>query len=293
MGDMTRGALIFTGAAAATGVTVGVLAQKYAPVQETPATTPTIQASRIDGEIPLDASAVAWREAGSLKVALKPQQLASPMLEEATLDEMEVRALRTDRELGVLVRFASKQPGDLPGLASYGDAVAIQLPLRASGKQPPVTMGGPGQPVHIVRWSSIWQRDVDRGRSGVETIYPNVVRDVSPESVLPPRSARLYSPARAVGNPVAELRRRWPVEEAFAEGFGTLTALPEQRARAQGRHANDRWSVVISAPLDRSPSGDDIGEQLAVPIAFALWIGSDDNRGSRKHYADWIQCNLG
>jgi len=292
MGDMTRGALIFTAAAGATGVGVGVLAQRTAPKRPA-AAAPGIRAERIDADIPLDGGAGVWRAADSLKVALKPQQVAPPMLQLATLGEMELRALYNDRELAVLVRFASKRPEDLPGLASYGDAVAMQLPLRAADGQPPVTMGGPGQPVHIIRWSSIWQRDVDRGRSRVETIYPNTVRDVSPESVLPAATARLYSPGRAVGNPIAALARTWPVEEAFAEGFGTLTPLPAQRARARGRHAKDHWSVAIAAPLDRRPSGDVIGDQVSVPIAFALWIGSDDNRGSRKHYADWIVCTLG
>jgi len=291
MGEMTRGALIFTAAAGATGVGVGVLAQRNAPKRE-PAAKPGLLAARIDGDIRLDGEADIWKQADSLKVAVRPQQVAPPMLEQATLDEVELKAVHNDRELGVLVRFACKEPEELPGLASYGDAVAMQLPLRATDN-PPITMGGPGQPVHIIRWSSIWQRDVDRGRSRVETIYPNVVRDVSPESVLPPATATLYSPGRAVGNPVAALTRKWPVEEAFAEGFGTLTPLPEQRARAGGRHKKDQWSVVLAAPLDRRPSGDVISDQRSVPIAFALWIGADDNRGSRKHHTDWIQCTFG
>ena len=83
------------------------------------------------------------------------------------------------------------------------------------------------------------------------------------------------------------------MEEAFAEGFGTLTPLPDQRARAGARHENDHWSVVLAAPLDRRPSGDVISDQPGVPMAFALWIGADDNRGSRKHYTDWIHCTLG
>jgi hypothetical protein len=289
MGEITRGALIFTGAAAATGVGVGVLAQKYSP-PEPPQKAAPVPVPRIDGAISLSADDPAWKDADRTTVAVVPQQLAPPILVTPALDEIKLAALYNDRELGVLVEFPSAEPQDLPGLAAFGDAVAMQLPLAAG--TPPITMGGLGQPVHILRWSAVWQRDVDRGRSRVETIYPNTVRDVSPESVLPPESAELYSPGRAVGNPMSALERKWPVEEVYAEGFGSVTPFPRQRARAAGRHRDGRWSVVLAAPLDRRPHGDVLSDRTSVPVAFAVWIGSEGNRGSRTHYTDWVQCTL-
>lgn len=291
MGEMTRGALIFTAAAGAAGVGVGVLADRYGP-QGPPEPRPGLVAGRTDREIPLDPDAEEWTSQEALTVPVLAQQIAPPTLADATLDDVELTAMHNVKELAVLVRFKCADREDLPGLGSYADAVAMQLPLVAGGKRPPITMGGPGQAVHIVRWSSIWQRDAERGRSRVETIYPNTVRDVSPESVLPAEAAGLYSPGRAVGNPVSALKRAWPVEEAFAEGFGTLTPLPEQRARAGGRHRDEHWNVVLAVPLDRRPSGDLISDQPQVPVAFALWVGAHGNRGSRKHYTDWIQCTL-
>jgi hypothetical protein len=290
MGEITRGALIFTAAAGATGVGIGVLAQEYGP-KEPPEKVAAYAIPRIDGAIPLSADDEVWKDADRRKVAVTPQQVAPPFLEQPTLAEMEMSAVYNDRELGVLVKFACHEPQDLPGLNSFGDAVAMQLPLAGTAT-PPITMGGPGQPVHVLRWTAVWQRDVDRGRSSVETIFPNTVRDVSPESVLPPESAELYSPGRAVGNPMAALERKWPVEEGFAEGFGSLTPLAKQQARAAGRHKDGHWSVVIAAPLDRRPDGDLLSDRTDLPIAFALWIGSAGNRGSRKHYSDWVQCKL-
>lgn len=290
MGDITRGAFVFTGAAAATGIGIGVLAQEYGPKEPASTEQPTVAAARIDGQIPLAADADAWKDRDPVTLPVLPQQLASPTLAEATLDEITVAALCSDREIGVLVRFTCPGPQDLPGLATFGDAVAMQMPLRGEA-EPPISMGGIGKPVHLVRWTSVWQRDVDRGRTEVETIYPNVVRDVSPEAVLPPETAKLYSPGRAVGNPLS-LDRRWPVEEVFAEGFGSITPMPRQRARGQGRHYGGRWNVVITAPLDRAPAGDSLAGRAAVPLAFALWIGADGNRGSRKHYTGWVRCTL-
>lgn len=290
MGEMTRGAFIFTGAAGAAGVGIGLLADRFGPEERIPLAT-SVVAVRIGDEVPLTSDGAGWANAEPIAVALKPQQVAPPFLEAATADEMIVAAVHNERELGVLMRFACDAPQDLPGLGEHSDAVAIQLPLDGN-TVPPITMGGPGQPVHIARWSSMWQRDVDAGRSGVETVYPNVVRDVSPETVLPPESAVLYSPGLAVGNAMSALERQWPVEEGFAEGFGSLTPLPTQTARAHGRHRDGHWTVVIAVPLDRRPTGDRIARGTSVPIAFALWLGAAGNRGSRKHFGDWVQCRL-
>lgn len=290
MGDLTRGALITAAAAGATGVGIGVLAQEFGPKEpETPPTS--IVVSRVDGDIPLSPDDGAWKDAETVTLPALAQQLANPQLAEVSLKDIEVSGLVNDRELAMRVRFRCPSPTDLPGLAGFADALAMQLPL-AGVETPPITMGAPGQPVHILRWSSVWQRDVERGRSRVETIYPNTVRDVSPSSILPPGTAKLYTPARAVGNPVAQLSRTWPVEEAFAEGFGSLTPLPDQRARARGVHHDAHWAVVIAAPIDRRPAGDLITDRPRVPVAFAIWLGEAGNRGSRKHYTEWIECTL-
>ncbi len=290
MRDITRGAFITTGATAAAGVGVGLLAERFAPGEVIPLST-AVTALRIREDVSLDADGPGWRHAVPISVALAPQRIAPPFLEQASLDQMVVAAVHNDRELGVLMRFPCDVPRDLPGLGEFGDAVALQLPLRGQAP-PPIAMGGPGLPVHILRWSSVWQRDADRGRSGVETVYPNVVRDVSPEVVLPRESAELYSPGLAVGNAASALERRQPVEEGIAEGFGSLTPLRTPKARAGGRHGDGHWTVVIAVPLDRTPDGDAIAPGATVPLAFAVWIGARDNRGSRKHFADWIQCTL-
>jgi hypothetical protein len=290
MGEMTRQAFVFTGAAAAAGVGLGFAFDKYGPGEVIPRST-NLTALRIREEVSLDVDGPGWSNAEPISVALKPQQAAQPKLETPSLDEMVVAAVYNDRELGVLTRFPSNAPQDLAGLGQFGDAVALQLPLRGTAA-PPITMGGPGQPVHILRWTSVWQRDVDRGRSHVEAVYPNVVRDVAPQTILPPKSAVLYSPGLAVRNTASVPKHEQPIEEAFAEGFGSITPLPSNGARARGRHRDGHWEVVMTVPLKRAPHGDSIERGATVPIAFALWLGAAGNRGSRKHFADWVQCTL-
>ena len=87
MGEMTRGALIFTAAAGATGVGVGVLAQRNAPKRAS-AAKPGLRAGRTDGEIRIDGDADVWKEVEPLTVPVTPQRIVSPMLDQASLEEI-------------------------------------------------------------------------------------------------------------------------------------------------------------------------------------------------------------
>ena len=79
----------------------------------------------------------------------------------------------------------------------------------------------------------------------------------------------------------------------MAEGFGSLTVLPQQRADGKGVWADGRWRVVITRPLADgdaySPSLKPDDETLA---AFAVWDGGSREVGSRKAWANWVQLKL-
>jgi hypothetical protein len=183
-------------------------------------------------------------------------------------------------------------PNDVSGLARFQDAVAVMLPA-AGPAEPPITMGAPGKPVHILQWRAGWQRDVELGRSqGVKDQFPNVIRDLDPGDILPAEAAVLYSPGRAVGNPMSAAMRTTPVEEVVAEGFGSTTTLAEQVAGGTAVHDEGRWWVVISLPLARGRGLAQIAAGRSWPLAVAVWSGDARNRGGRKHYATWAPMTV-
>jgi hypothetical protein len=149
-------------------------------------------------------------------------------------------------------------------------------------------MGAPGSPVHILQWRATWQRDIDSGgNTGVDQIYPAVVHDVMPDDVLPPNTAQLYWVGREAGNPLSQNVRSTPVEEVVAEGFGSVTHLASQTAVGHGLNEDGRWRVVIAIPSARTGVGEPLAPGTTWPIAFAVWLGSEENRGGRKHIANW------
>jgi HAMP domain-containing protein len=287
---ISRKALL-TAAGVATGgvIAAAVLGSRERPRAEL---ADRITARRIDGEVPaLDPRDERWLDSTPVLVPLVPQQIALPRLDELGVAEVEVAALHNGDELGLRVIWDDQVVDEVDGLGQFRDALAVQLPALRSGEPPPITMGAPGTPVHILQWRATWERDID-DRAEVEDVYPYAVHDVPPDDILPPEQAILYYPGRAAGNPLSELDRRTSIEEIVAEGFGSVTVLPEQHARGFGVRDGDRWMVAVGLRLVRGASGDTLVPGSVWPVSFAVWLGDRGNRGSRKQYADWVELEL-
>lgn len=279
------------GALAALGAGTAMLLRR-------PGTPGVLQAGRVQGELPLnDPEHKAWKSADSLAVRLLPQQMFYPRLQQATLQEMSVRALFNGQQLGFLIEWGDDKPDDLESIVTFRDAVAVMLPMNPAAERPPVFMGMAGKPVYILQWKASWQRDVDRGFQDVEQSYPRWFNDVYPGHPdlerlgMTAEAARAFYPGLAAGNILSRQQRTSPVEELVAEGYGTLTTLPVQRALGRGVSARGKWKVSLGTPA----AGEDVPALKpgsSVPVAFAVWDGGKQQRGGRKHFADWIQVSL-
>jgi hypothetical protein len=280
---------------AAAGLTVGgVVAAAVVGTRDRPQAelADRVAAKRIDGEVPLEEPEdERWLDADPVLVQLAPQQIATPRLDTLAVETLEIDALHNGQVLGLRITWDDDVVDDVDGLAMFRDAVAVQFPMLAAAGPPPITMGSTAAPVHLLQWRATWERDIgDRAR--VEDVYPNVVHDVPPDDILPEDVAVLYYPGRAVGNPLSDLDRTTSIEEMVAEGFGTVTVLPEQRARGRGIHNGARWQVSLGFPMARGVSGAAIEPGSRWPVAFAVWLGNAGNRGARKQFADWIDLDL-
>jgi hypothetical protein len=273
------------GGAAVAGVAVAVEERKGTEVAE----GEPIVARYVEDDLPIDdPGSGTWRKAERYVVPLQAQQIVQPYLETANVGELSVRALTGAVEVALLLEWEDDTVDDLDGIRRYHDAVAVQLPIFAAEQPPPLTMGSPDAPVHLLQWRATWQRDIDSGgKTGVDQIYPEVVHDVMPDDVLPPEVAQLYWVGRKAGNPLSQNIRTTPVEEIVAAGFGTVTHLPGQATRGLGVHEDGRWRVIMAVPSARPNVGEPLSLGTSWPIAFAVWLGSDENRGGRKHISTW------
>ena len=243
------------------------------------------------GELPQDdPQSSAWDDAAEAVVPLSPQRVSPPFLDAAGVAELRARALHNGSDVAFRLTWDDGSVDDLDGVRRYHDAVAVMLPTVA-GDPAPITMGDRGKPVHILQWRATWQRDLT-GQTGVDQIYPRVEHDVMPDDVLPPQTASLYWVGRKAGNPLSQVKRVTPVEQIVAEGFGTTTHLPELTARGRGVHDGGSWAVALGFPAERGGVGAPLEPAQRWSVAFAVWLGDQDNRGGRKHYANWIPFAL-
>ena len=115
----------------------------------------------------------------------------------------------------------------------------------------------------------------------VQTVAPGKFHDACSVMVPAGRSNGAFTPSLqmgAAGQPVTlyywNATRGAAVLEA--EGRGT-TSQTEQSLRAQGSHRNGTWRVTLELP------------ELAagVPVALAVWNGSQQDRDGRKYFSVW------
>jgi hypothetical protein len=165
-------------------------------------------------------------------------------------------------------------------------------------------MGEQGNGVVIYHWKSDWQfgRHYD-----VDEAYPNMYGDwyqfsgvaagEMPEAIDYLTSGKAqYLTAAAVGNALADPRTQetiGAVQKMRAEGFGTTEPNTTQDGVGKGAFENGTWKIVVSIP--RRQDNYTLEEGNVLPLAFAVWDGSRDERNGQKAYSQrgWDNMSLG
>ncbi|OHB70163.1 MAG: hypothetical protein A2W23_01310 [Planctomycetes bacterium RBG_16_43_13] len=185
----------------------------------------------------------------------------------------------------------------------YPDAAAIMFALTTPSGH--FTMGTKEGPTNIWQWRFDRQMDLAK-YVDIETIYPGMVADdyqletthypkkVEKAGHLPITSAPLHNPTYlsgwGAGNPMSNPVRTTPVEDLNAEGFGTLTAQPQQGQNVQGRGIwnSGGWKVVFIRKMKSEDANDrTFSSGSEIPLAFAIWDGENGDRDGQKAVTYW------
>ncbi len=248
---------------------------------------------------PLDAR---WNEITPVEIPVEKQLSAEPTLQELTISKINVQAVRDDNRYVWRISWAQPQACYQSNVSEFSDAVAVQFPMKDGA---PYTMGGPGVPVTMLYWKSLWQKDIDQGFQDVTDIYPNSWSDLywfaagtGPQPVstgFENPASQKYMAGWSLGNPMSDEARTKPLEELSAHGYGSSTHMDATPSNARGVWQDGSWHVVFDRPIDASDPligrfNQNPDQQL---IAFAVWDGNAQNRGGRKHITNWIPMRIG
>jgi hypothetical protein len=236
--------------------------------------------------------AAAWAGAPVTAVPLLPQAVALPSELDPATKELKVRAVHDGAWLALLVEWADATQSDVIYPDTFGDQVAVELPVDAAGPPPSPMMGNAGGRVNIMQWRAALQRDLDVGPPEVRGLYPNAWIDVYPDQLLGASDARPYAGALGLENPVSRAVAT-PVLDQMAEGWGTMTAKPDQRATGKGTWKDGTWRVVIARPLaSDDPNAPLLRPGVTTVVAFAAWDGGSAEVGARKAWSAWTPLVL-
>lgn len=256
---------------------------------------PTLAIKNVpDAAAALDPEHDLWTGAPPLTVPLQPQVLTTPKQTIISVTSVDVQAVADARLVAFRLRWRDMTRDHSYEQDLFPDACALMLPVDANAS---FMMGNQGARVHVLHWKALWQRDVDEGFQDVQDLHPNYWADTYwfakggwphpvPAAFADPRS-HAWFPARAAGNPMSSWDRRQPVQELLAEGFGTLTVHERATARGRGVWRNGTWTVVVARDLDTDDPLDYSFAKGQPLVGFAVWDGTADNVGSRKHYSMW------
>jgi hypothetical protein len=245
----------------------------------------------------LDPFSPEWDVWPALPLAVTPQIIAMPVLENPVIDQVRVQAVTDGTTILWRLSWLDATPDMNVDAARFTDAAAVQFPLHAEASY---MMGDTGRSVQILHWKGVWQKDVDDHFQDVQDLHPNYWTDLywfadgdfpyPVPSAFADTLSHVWFPAYRAGNPLADFHRREPVEELIAEGYGSLTPQKDSVTRGRGRWRNGRWGVVFARPLR---SEDPLDYQF-VPggrgtVSVAVWEGSSGNVGGRKHWSLWFE----
>lgn len=276
------------------GLTAGLLLtmSTVAPAQQ--GAPPVIRMARVaDASALGDPGASAWGDAEVVRVPVLAQAITTPSLARAEVAHLDVRAVHDGSTWAVRIEWTDKTRSDRIVVDNFGDQVAVQVPMQfKDGALPSPMMGNPGARVAILQWRAALQHDLEFGHPKLRDVYPNAMADLYPDQVLTAIDAKPYTGALGVDNPVSTAHGS-PVLDQMAEGFGTMTVTPEQHANGKGAWTGNRWTTVISHPLwQGKPYDPDVRPGARTAFAFAVWEGGNNEVGSRKGWASWVNVEV-
>ena len=137
----------------------------------TSANAATIQAVKVQGNIPTNADDPFWTRYGPTfhkhqVIDLDPQMITNPMWPAPATKWVNVRAVNNGKEIAVRLSWTDSTRNDIMVRSQqYKDQAAIMFPVNQSGEEPPFTMGGDGERVNIWQWKATWNKE-GAGQSG-------------------------------------------------------------------------------------------------------------------------------
>ena len=245
----------------------------------------------VKGDIPTDPRSPAWDKVESITIPMSSQIIANPRAfalpkGKSSVRWINVRSLNNGKEIAFLLEWEDMTENSVvDDTATYRDAAALEFPMvvpKREAENPYFGMGHEEMPVNI--WQ--WKADLEGGRDRAVPLgasYPGEGLKYSVDWY----QGQLYQ------LPPKEKERKGSVEDLSAERFGTLTLQDSQNVMGKGVWSGGKWEVVFFRSMaDKDKEDIQFKKGDIIPIAYAVWDGSNMEKDGQKSITTWHELKI-
>jgi mono/diheme cytochrome c family protein len=206
-----------------------------------------------------------------------------------------VQALYNSKYIAVKLEWEDQSKDqELYRVQDFQDGAAIQFSL--DGTMGFHGMGSEDHPTDIWFWKAEWQMRTDENtESDIVLAYAHRVSDSDVDTYPTLMNDMAYLSGRDAGNINSESGKTSPVENVTAVGPQTVTPLPNNAQKVMGNGIWDgqKWQLVFVRKLESdSKQKVNFKKGKSIPIAFAIWNGSEKDRNGQKMVSTWYELEL-
>jgi len=239
----------------------------------------------------LDVSSSLWERTDSYSIPISRLWQS----DNVNYQTVEVQAVYNSKYIAIKLEWEDLTLEEsLYRVQDFQDAAAIQFSI--DGTMDFHGMGSRNHPTDIWFWKSEWQMQKNAdSNSDIEQIYLNRVSDSDVESYPNEFNDTAFLGGRDAGNINSKQKRSISAENVMASGPETVTPFKEnsQKVVGEGFWDGNKWQIVLVRELSpESKQQVKFKKGGMVPVGFAIWNGSENDRNGQKMVSTWYKLEL-
>ena len=217
-----------------------------------------------------------WEVLNPLTVPLLHQITVVPWAKNL-VPTIEVRAFHNGQDAYFLLEWSDQTASRVHDTGRFPDSIAVAFPLSPETTPSSIMMGFQS-PVNIWQW-----------KADLDSLAWRTVRQSSPAS---PNAFYTYRKQAELPTSAPEITSA--CQDLIATRPGTVTPKENSILTGRGQWQDGSWRVIIKRSLTTSdPERDAQLKRGKIHVSFAVWDGSEDDRGSRKSISEWVSLQVG
>lgn len=269
--------IVVVAAAFAMAVFFGIRRARGVPVAVGEEQRPLLAVQRLPKNIDLNGGIDLnfWQTIEPLEIDLRYQVMVLPWPKKV-VPFVRVKSFHNGEKIFFYLEWQDGTKNTRVEIGNFSDAGAVMFPLDEKAPSSTLMMGFMGQ-ANIWQWkasqdSEFWTGQREEKKVYVDFHYPFEEQELFVISKDPVRSA---------------------ANDLISARIATVTLKTKQMISGRGSFENGIWRVVLVRAMKTDEPRIDVQfDESPILCAFAVWEGSNRDRGGRKSISNWVELSI-